>query len=199
MEIVKLDIKWNGTLRPLSKVMIDGIAVHHMVHPTADVYEVDRWHKAKGWVGIGYGYWISKAGVIYEARGTNQNAGVADENEHLISIGFQGDYENFDTEMPALQFDAGVWLIKHLKEKIPSIVTVGGHGKWNATSCPGKFFPLKEMIDRATTVNYEHWAEKYFKYLNDNGVLVQERRFDDKATRGDLFAMLARMKGYKEV
>ena len=56
MEIIKPNIKWNGTLKPLDLTMVDSIALHHMAHPTADIYEVDRWHKANGWAGFGYGF-----------------------------------------------------------------------------------------------------------------------------------------------
>jgi len=43
----------------------------------------------------------------------------------------------------------------------------------------------------------EHWAKKYHDYLKANGVIIHEERFDEPATRGDMFAMLARLMGYK--
>jgi N-acetylmuramoyl-L-alanine amidase len=46
--------------------------------------------------------------------------------------------------------------------------------------------------------NQEHWAEKYFIYLNKIGVKIHEKRYDDYLTRGELFAALARSLGYKE-
>jgi len=44
----------------------------------------------------------------------------------------------------------------------------------------------------------EHWAEKYYQYLISKGITIYERRFDDVATRGDMFAMIARSLGCKE-
>ena len=146
LETKKLDIKWNGALKPLDKNKIDAIALHHMAHPSADAYEIDKWHKANGWSGFGYGFWIDKKGNIYEGRGFNQNAAVADHNGHIISIGFQGDYENVDKEMPPAQYEAGVELIKYLLKELPNVKTVAGHNHWNATACPGKYFPLEKII-----------------------------------------------------
>ena len=198
MKIEKLDLKWNGKLSPLNLRMVDGIALHHMKHPTANAYEVDKWHKDQGWAGFGYGFWVGKDGRVYEGRGFNQNAGVLSHNDHIISIGFQGDYSSIDKQMPLLQYNAGVSLSRWITTQIPSIKTVAGHNYWNSTSCPGQYFPLAKMVEDIVKQDTVHWAEKYFNYLNDNGVKVYEKRFDDSATRGDMFALLARLKGYEE-
>lgn len=39
----------------------------------------------------------------------------------------------------------------------------------------------------------EHWAEKAFKNLNDKGIEIHERRFDEPITRGELFSLLDRV------
>lgn len=44
----------------------------------------------------------------------------------------------------------------------------------------------------------DHWAERYYRYLNDKGIVIHDRRFDEPATRGDVMALLARIQGYKE-
>lgn len=45
----------------------------------------------------------------------------------------------------------------------------------------------------------EHWAQKYYDYLTkEKGIVIHETRFDDTLTRGENFALLARMMGYKE-
>ena len=38
----------------------------------------------------------------------------------------------------------------------------------------------------------DHWAEPAFQYLLNMGIHINERRFDDPVTRGELFAMLER-------
>lgn len=39
----------------------------------------------------------------------------------------------------------------------------------------------------------EHWAEKHYKSLNQKGVIIHEKRFDDNITRGEVFALLDRI------
>jgi len=43
----------------------------------------------------------------------------------------------------------------------------------------------------------DHWAQKYYAYLS-NVIDISETRFGDKITRGEVFALLARLEGYKE-
>lgn len=43
-----------------------------------------------------------------------------------------------------------------------------------------------------------HWAQKYYDFLNANGISVSETRFDDSMTRGEVFALLAKLKGCNE-
>lgn len=38
-----------------------------------------------------------------------------------------------------------------------------------------------------------HWAEKHFDSLNRKGIIIDEKRYNDTITRGELFAMLDRM------
>ena len=39
----------------------------------------------------------------------------------------------------------------------------------------------------------EHWAEKSFKNLNEKGIEIHEKRFDDTITRGEVFSLLDRV------
>lgn len=127
----------------LSKV--DAIALHHMAHPTADVKTVEGWHINQGWRAIGYNFWVGFDGTIYEGRGFKLGAGVENQNGHIISIGFQGDYNSKNVTMPDAQFNSGIDIIKYVMEKVPTIKTIGGHGDFMATACPGKYFPLGEF------------------------------------------------------
>jgi hypothetical protein len=155
--------KWHWrrdpTDNPLILNQVYGIALHHMDHPTADIWDVEKWHldrDNKTWKGFGYNYWVGFDGTIYEGRGLNQGGGLyGDDNKHVISIGFQGGYHpnkkfqcNF--QMPSKQFESGVKLIKWLIDRIPTIDVVDGHHRWGNTTCPGMYFPLKRMIDSAT-------------------------------------------------
>lgn len=125
----------------------DSLALHHMDHPTAGIDEVTGWHMDdNGWDWIGYGYWIGFDGTIYECRGYKYlNAAVKGNNNHIISIGFQGNYSN-NVQMPQAQFDSGVWLTRQLKTTLPNIRVIDGHKHWTDTTCPGEHFPLVDMI-----------------------------------------------------
>lgn len=179
MEIKKINFTWRNPLMPLDRDKIDGIALHHMHHPTADIREVEKWHLANDngtWKGFGYGWWIDFNGNIYEGRGYNQNAGVANHNDHVLSIGFQGGYEPTDKfecnkEMPIAQYNAGVWLLRKIRKEVPTIKIINGHNYWNATSCPGKYFPLDKMIKDAFKDEVEkeqiNWQEILRKVADD--------------------------------
>lgn len=132
-------------LQPLNLKNVDSIALHHMAHPTADVKIVEGWHINQGWRALGYNFWVGFDGTVYEGRGFKLGAGVENQNGHIISIGFQGDYHSKETKMPDAQFNAGVDIIKYVLEKVPTIKKIGGHKDYMATSCPGQYFPLEEM------------------------------------------------------
>ena len=136
-------------LEPLNLSRVDAIALHHMAHPTADIYEVQRWHLNQGWRAFGYNYWVGFDGTIYEGRGLHMGAGVANQNDHIISIGFQGNYQSgigLDVNvMSNAQFNAGVDIIGWVQNQAPAAARIGGHGDFMATACPGNTFPLEEM------------------------------------------------------
>ena len=178
MDIKKPDIKWEGKLQPFKNLLqIDSIGLHHMAHPTWTFEEVHRFHTyTNNWIGIGYNWWIAFDGTIYMGRGFNKGAGVGGHNSHILSIGFQGDYENVNKEMPKAQYEAGVWLIRYLRNLVPSIKTVAGHKKWNATACPGKYFPLQKMIEDGMKEETEEeimlqkFIEKYTPEVVEKGL-----------------------------
>lgn len=136
-------------LQPLNLARVDAIALHHMAHPTANIYEVERWHLNQGWRAFGYNYWVGFDGTVYEGRGLHMGAGVANQNDHIISIGFQGNYQSgigIDVNtMSDAQFNAGVDIIRWVQQQVPAATRIGGHGEFMATACPGNCFQLGEM------------------------------------------------------
>ncbi len=173
MNMEKGNFVWQSSIPHLNKNKIDGVALHHMHHPTADEYEVEKWHLDNGWLGFGYNWWIGFDGHIVEGRGWRRPAGVKGFNDTVLSIGFQGGYEPTDkfectTVMPAAQFNAGVQLIKWLKPQLPKLQKTAGHNYWNATSCPGTYFPLDEMIHAAEDTKTP-W--EIIDWLKEKGIL----------------------------
>ncbi len=147
-------LRKTAELAPLNLSKVDSIALHHMEHPTATFRDIENWHiDGNGWRAIGYNFWIGFDGKIYVGRGLNVGAGVGNNNSHIISIGFQGAYHHTGKQMPTAQYEAGLKLIKWLKLSVKTITTIGGHGAWNATNCPGDLFPLEEM-SKASGLQY---------------------------------------------
>ena len=174
----------NEPLQSLNLSKVDSIALHHMAHPTADVKTVEGWHIDQGWRAIGYNFWVGFDGTVYEGRGFNLGAGVKNQNGHIISIGFQGDYHSKDVKMPDAQFNAGVDIIKYVMEKVPSIKTIGGHKDFMATVCPGRYFPLEEMktfkkrTGELTSVNDIVWEYSHRGIITDTNLWLKKLETD---------------------
>ena len=184
MNIIPNDLKWNGNPTPIPKANYTGIALHHMAHSTWTHYDVHNYHLTKTnptWIGCGYGYFIYFDGRIQECRGFNRNATVGSPyNDYVLGIGFQGDYENINKEMPKAQFDAGIWLIKYLKAELPNLKIIDGHKYWQKTSCPGKYFPLTEMIAESNKYQEQSaWDWALTKKLVEIGSQNKQPTFND--------------------
>ena len=54
------------------------------------------------------------------------------------------------------------------------------------------------FIEYVKDTQPEHWAQKYYDYLINKGIVIHDKRFDDIITRGEMFALMARIMGYKE-
>jgi N-acetylmuramoyl-L-alanine amidase len=184
MYIIKPNFEWRSPLSPLDLKRVSSIALHHMAHETADEHTIHRWHLERDngtWKGFGYNYWIGLDGRVIEGRGLNEGAGVKDHNKTIISIGFQGNYDAIK-DMPKAQFEAGVELIQWLKPKLPNLKAVDGHNRWNPTSCPGRYFPLKQMIDAADeSVNVDaiHWKTKIIKEAFSEGLIYDFEKWEE--------------------
>ena len=192
-------------LQYLNLKNVDSIALHHMAHPTADVKTVEGWHINQGWRAIGYNFWVGFDGTVYEGRGFNLGAGVENENGHIISIGFQGDYHSKDVKMPDAQFNAGVDIIKYVLENVPSIKKIGGHRDFMATACPGQYFPLEEMKTLkkrgAETMQYydtteacPSWARPYVQKAVDKKFIKGDEKGRLRLTDDRIWSLVVSMR-----
>ena len=48
-------------------------------------------------------------------------------------------------------------------------------------------------LKKKTINESEHWANKPFESLNKKGIVIHEKRFDDKITRGEVLALIERI------
>ena len=101
--------------------------------------DIDRWHKHRGWKGIGYHYVIDLDGTIETGRDTSQiGAHCTGHNRHSIGICYIGGLDEYgnpaDTRTPA-QKAAMTRLIHELRSRYPDSV-VYGHRDFAAKACP---------------------------------------------------------------
>lgn len=144
MNIIKTNWDWKSGLsvRPDTKYIV----LHHAASISCTAKDVDRWHKANGWSGIGYHFFVRKDGNIYEGR-PEWSIGSHAEGKNSESIGIcaEGNYDIKKT-MPDAQKLAIKELLTYLKNKYPNI-GIKAHKDVGATGCPGKYYPLQEMKD----------------------------------------------------
>lgn len=152
-------LSFRSKLTPLKKVEM--IILHHMAHKTADIHSVHNYHRSRTytnssgktvyWSGIGYNYFITFDGIIYEARGLNVGAHTLNYNNRSIGIGFQGDFQQ--QQMPDAQLKAGAALCKKLlQDHSLTEKNIKLHKDLSATACPGKNFRFTELKELLKTV-----------------------------------------------
>ena len=143
VKIIDAGLKFNGTLKKRSKT--DYIILHHSASSNASVQDIHKYHiKGRGWMGIGYNFYIRKDGSIYRGRPEN-TVGAHAENYNNRSIGIcaEGNYES--EKMSDAQKQAIIALLRELKQKYPN-AQIKRHKDFAATSCPGKNYPFDEII-----------------------------------------------------
>jgi len=96
--------------------------------------------------GIAYHYHVRLNGDVHRGRPEWAMGGHCLGWNHCIGVCFEGNYDTRKT-MPDAQMEAGLGLVGYLRSKYK--VAVKGHREMpgNATSCPGKYFPLQKIKD----------------------------------------------------
>lgn len=119
---------------------INKIIVHHSASaPSTTVADIDRWHKDRGWRGIGYHFVVLEDGEVAKGRDINkQGAHTLNHNKDSIGICVTGNFENY--HCPKHRFDA---LIDHINKLIADYSLdwskVFYHKEFANTACCGKF------------------------------------------------------------
>lgn len=196
MKIIQTNFSYRKPLIPLSVENVEYIIIHHPAweNASAEMIHIDVLNDPKKvtWCGFPYNEYIRSDGVVYIGRGDHIGSQCANMNSKSYGISFEG---NFDIreEMPQEQFESGIErLLFHVK-RFPNLKGIMPHKAFANTSCPGKFFPINELISRVygeIDIDKEHWAQKPFDELIKKGVVIHDKRFNDTVTRGELFALL---------
>jgi len=125
-------------MRNIDKIIIHCTATPRGRHVT--VADVDRWHRARGFNGIGYHYLIYLDGTIHKGRPLEQvGAHCRGHNATSIGIAYVGGVEA-DSMTPAdtrtqAQKTALRTLVSSLLKLFPG-ATVHGHDEFAAKACP---------------------------------------------------------------
>lgn len=143
IKIIESNIQFKNALTKRSKT--DEITTHHACAKGVDVYTIDKWHKERGFAGIGYHIYIRMDGTIHRGRPIDRvGAHCTNHNNHSIGICFEGNFQE-DT-MPPAQLEAGQKVISYLFEMYGlNSDNVKKHSDHMATACPGKNFPFESL------------------------------------------------------
>jgi N-acetylmuramoyl-L-alanine amidase len=124
---------------------IDGIVVHCSATPAGKPFraaDIDRWHREKGWDGIGYHFVIPLDGSIEPGRDlASAGAHVSGHNARTIGVCYIGGMNAQNTAaantLNAEQADALELLLRGLRAKWPK-ATIRGHRDYPkvAKACP---------------------------------------------------------------
>ena len=100
MKIIECNLPRNGNFTRRSKT--DEVILHHAEASSATVWDINDWHLANGWTGIGYHYYIRKDGSVYRGRPEwALGAHAVGHNDRSIGICCEGAY--MTETMPAAQ------------------------------------------------------------------------------------------------
>lgn len=123
--------------RSIDKIIIHCSATKPNQECTVEL--IDKWHKARGFDGIGYHYVIYKDGTVRIGRPVEkQGAHTSGQNEHSIGVCYVGGLDNNaqakDTRTPQ-QKQALRAVVNYLLEVFPS-AQVYGHRDFANKACP---------------------------------------------------------------
>jgi hypothetical protein len=139
-------LRQNGTLTKGNKP--NKIILHHPVFngTPQQLNEMEITNKNDPMIMSGYNYYVRKDGSTYAMRPTwAVGANCYGQNSQSIGVAAEGNFM-VDTMLKA-QENAIIILCKYLMQSFPDIKEVGPHKKYSSTDCPGKNYPVNEVIN----------------------------------------------------
>ena len=124
-------------MRKITEIIIHCSATKEGMDFTVE--DIDRWHRQRGFSGVGYHFIIRLDGSINPGRSMYQiGAHCKGHNAHSIGICYVGglstDGKPKDTRTAAQKASLRA-LVEQLKEEFP-LATVHGHNEFAAKACP---------------------------------------------------------------
>lgn len=139
-----------NTLNQLTMREINRIILHCSATPEGKDYtvaDIDRWHKANGWQGIGYHYVVYRDGSVHQGRDLAvAGAHTSGYNKNSIGVCYIGGVAADgktpkDTRTPAQRRALRV-LVEQLQKQFPN-ATIHGHYEFAAKACPS--FKIEDL------------------------------------------------------
>ena len=194
MNIIKSNLKWNGTLVPLNLEKVIFLIIHHIDAKVATPEQIHQWHLEKGWKGAAYNEYIRKDGTVVILRGDYIGGHTANMNSKSYGIAVEGNYET-EKEMPAAQYNALVERVKYHQSRFKNLVEIAPHKKFTPTSCPGKYFPFEKMMNSLQKQNQQQEFYIAIEVLQRNGIINspdywRENALIGESVKGEYAAML---------
>lgn len=151
------------------------IILHHAEAKSASVEDINRWHLARGWNGIGYHYYIRKDGSVYRGR-PEWAIGAHAEPHNSVSIGICCEGSYMTETMPAAQMDSLKALLREVQGRYGGKLRLLRHKDVNSTDCPGTRFPWAEAQKYNETEDEEMLTYEQFKAYMERYAKEQEAK-----------------------
>ena len=153
------NLKFNEELICRDDYATEYIILHHSeVLSRHTIEDVHKWHFKRGMAGVGYHYFIDKDGEIFEGRPHwAKGAHASGYNDKSVGVCFEGDFNK--EQMSEKQENAAVMLLSILSLAYED-ATVTGYRQLSDKKSPGKFFPLKSMLNKVD--NCKGWLKGLF-------------------------------------
>lgn len=125
-----------------------GITIHHSAckdSPLPELYDIDRWHREKGWLGVGHHVIVEqlrdRVVALYGRPLYMEGAHCLSHNRTFLGVCFVGDFTR--TEPSDAMLITGVAAVAGLCHlaRIP-LANVRAHREQRRTACPGGLFPM---------------------------------------------------------
>jgi N-acetylmuramoyl-L-alanine amidase len=129
------------------------IVIHcSQTRPSQDIgaKDIDRWHRERGWLKIGYARVIKRDGTVQQGRADDElQAHVKDYNHVSTSVCVVGGAEEDNWKLPEDNFTAEQWeslktVLEELVIKYPEARIVGHYELDERKTCPN--FSVREYL-----------------------------------------------------
>lgn len=118
---------------------IDLAVLHHSASPrdATTLEDIDAWHRARGWNGVGYHFVLEGDGTLRHGRPVEEEGAHArGQNAHSLGVCLVGDNTRTGEGWSEAQWSALHGLLVALRTVWPGLRVVA-HRDLAATACPG--------------------------------------------------------------